>query len=448
MKKIKGTFNYYFSHTHRGSHRTSNGFKYHYYDTRGVKGPFFDHIVPLSYQDLIKLRNFASEVNSKHYYCEEDYEWAESYTSNESSDSNEDFGLCQFFNENYSRQYDIILVSGTLNECTIHIDEMPPLKCFNIAYNNALADQELKRKEIQSEINQLKQRLLELENNLKTNDSSKTLQDRLLKELYAPLKENMNLFELNKPFYDKLYPLDIAIFNNDESLLNALIVNGAFQYSSEFDPILSAKCGNFNKVLNMVEDRELSQKDVLDLLSLIMSLPESEFHSLFESKTDLIRDGRVLLFYHDKLKIYALVKSYYNKRGYQSPFDRAMEPIKVALENSLKVKDFCKANYIYDFSQCHRFHTGFYDEDMLLLSFEYGNIEFINRWDLWSLVNDITDRFRYSYAFNRLEFDSRGDVLRLKWNFEPYVKPENIGKELYDKIIDQIENHSQNYTCY
>ena len=40
MKKNKGTFNYYFSYTYRGSHRTSNGFKYHYYDTRGVKGPF------------------------------------------------------------------------------------------------------------------------------------------------------------------------------------------------------------------------------------------------------------------------------------------------------------------------------------------------------------------------------------------------------------------------
>lgn len=439
MKEIKGTFNYYFSHTHRGSHRTSDGFAYHYYDIREVRGLFFDQIIPLSFQDLIKLRNFASEVNSKHYYCEDDYEWAESYTPDESSESNEDFGLRQFFNENYSRQYDIILVSGTLNECTIHIDEMPPLKCFNIAYNNVLADQELKRKEIQSEIYQLKQRLLELENNLKTNDSSKTLQDRLLKELYAPLKENMNLFELNEPFYDKLYPLDIAIFNNDESLLNALIVNGAFQYSSEFDPVLSAKCGNFNKVLNMVEDRELSQKDVLDILSLIMYLPESEFHSLFESKMDLIRDGRVLLFYHDKLKIYALVKSYYNKRGYQSYFDRAMDPIKVALENSLKVKDFCKANYIYDFSQCHRFYTGLNDEDMLSLSFEYGNIEFINRWDLWSLVNDITERF---------EFDRRGNVLCLKWNFQPYVKPENIGKELYDKIIDQIENHSQNYKYY
>ena len=394
----------------------------------------------MSFQDLIKLRNFASEVNSKHYYCEDDHEWAESYTPDESSESNEDFGLRQFFNENYSRQYDIILVSGTLNECTIHIDEMPPLKCFNIAYNNVLADQKLKRKEIQSEIYQLKQRLLKLENNLKTNDSSKTLQDRLLKELYAPLKENMNLFELNEPFfYDKLYPLDIAIFNNDESLLNALIVNGAFQYSSEFDPVLSAKCGNFNKVLNMVEDRELSQKDVLDILSLIMYLPESEFHSLFESKMDLIRDGRVLLFYHDKLKIYALVKSYYNKRGYQSSFDRAKEPIEVALENSLKVKDFCKANYIYDFSKRHRFYTGFDDEDMLSLSFKYGNIEFINRWDLWSLVNDITERF---------EFDRRGNVLCLKWNFQPYVKPENIGKELYDKIIDQIENHSQNYKYY
>lgn len=439
MKEIKGTFNYYFSHTHRGSHRTSDGFAYHYYDIREVCGPFFDQIIPLSFQDLNKLRNFASEVNSKHYYCEDDYEWAESYTPDESSESNEDFGLCQFFNENYSRKYDIILVSGTLNECTIHIDEMPPLKCFNIAYNNVLADQELKRKEIQSEIYQLKQRLLELENNLKTNDSSKTLQDRLLKELYAPLKENMNLFELNEPFYDKLYPLDIAKFNNDESLLNALIVNGAFQYSSKFDPVLSAKCGNFNKVLNMVEDRELSQKDVLDILRLIMYLPESEFHSLFESKMDLIRDGRVLLFYHDKIKIYALVKSYYNKRGYQSSFDRAMDPIEVALEKALKVKDFCKANYIYDFSKRHRFYTGLNDEDMLSLSFEYGNIEFINRWDLWSLVNDITERF---------EFDRRGNVLCLKWNFQPYVTPENIGKELYDKIIDQIENHSQNYKYY
>lgn len=439
MKEIKGTFNYYFSHTHRGSHRTSDGFAYHYYDIREVRGPFFDQIIPLSFQDLNKLRNFASEVNSKHYYCEDDHEWAESYTPDESSESNEDFGLCQFFNENYSRKYDIILVSGTLNECTIHIDEMPPLKCFNIAYNNVLADQELKRKEIQSEIYQLKQRLLELENNLKTNDSSKTLQDRLLKELYAPLKENMNLFELNEPFYDKLYPLDIAKFNNDESLLNALIVNGAFQYSSKFDPVLSAKCGNFNKVLNMVEDRELSQKDVLDILRLIMYLPESEFHSLFESKMDLIRDGRVLLFYHDKIKIYALVKSYYNKRGYQSSFDRAMDPIEVALEKALKVKDFCKANYIYDFSKRHRFYTGLNDEDMLSLSFEYGNIEFINRWDLWSLVNDITERF---------EFDRRGNVLCLKWNFQPYVTPENIGKELYDKIIDQIENHSQNYKYY
>lgn len=439
MKEIKGTFNYYFSHTHRGSHRTSDGFAYHYYDIREVRGPFFDQIIPLSFQDLNKLRNFASEVNSKHYYCEDDHEWAESYTPDESSESNEDFGLCQFFNENYSRKYDIILVSGTLNECTIHIDEMPPLKCFNIAYNNVLADQELKKKEIQSEIYQLKQRLLELENNLKTNDSSKTLQDRLLKELYAPLKENMNLFELNEPFYDKLYPLDIAKFNNDESLLNALIVNGAFQYSSKFDPVLSAKCGNFNKVLNMVEDRELSQKDVLDILRLIMYLPESEFHSLFESKMDLIRDGRVLLFYHDKIKIYALVKSYYNKRGYQSSFDRAMDPIEVALEKALKVKDFCKANYIYDFSKRHRFYTGLNDEDMLSLSFEYGNIEFINRWDLWSLVNDITERF---------EFDRRGNVLCLKWNFQPYVTPENIGKELYDKIIDQIENHSQNYKYY
>ena len=127
MKEIKGTFNCYYSHTHKGSHRTSDGFKYYYEDITDVRGPYFDQIIPLSYQDLIKLRDFASEVNSKYYNRIEDYELADCYTPNESSDCNKDFGLCQFFNENFSQQYDITLINGTLQECAIHINEMPAL---------------------------------------------------------------------------------------------------------------------------------------------------------------------------------------------------------------------------------------------------------------------------------------------------------------------------------
>lgn len=446
MKEIKGTFNCYYSHTHKGSHRTSDGFKYYYEDITDVRGPYFDQIIPLSYQDLIKLRNFASKVKSKYYSCEEDYEWADGYTSNNSSDCNKDYGLCQFFNENYSQRYGIILKTGTLHECTINIDEMPPLKCFTTAYNSAQAFQKLKREEVQTEIVQITKRLSELNGKLKIIDSCQTFQDLLLKELYLPLKNNIYIFELNKPFSGNLYPLDIAISNHDENLLDALIANGAYRYSSEFDPMLSAKCGDFNKTVEIIKNKQLSSNDVLNIFKLITCLPNSEFYSLFESKSDLIRNGRVLLFYYDKLKILASVKAYYSNRGYQSPFN--LEPIEAIINILLKTKDFNKANYIYDFSRKILVFTGFYDNDMLELSFQYGNIEYIKRSDLWTLVHIITERFSYSYTYKRLEPDMTGDILQLRWNFEPYVKPENIGQELYEQIIDQIENHSQSYTCY
>ena len=436
MKEIKGTFNYYFTHTHRGSHRSSDGFKYTYEDITGVSGPYFDQIIPLSYQDLIKLRDFASEVNSKYYNRIEDYELADCYTPNESSDCNKDFGLCQFFNENFSQQYDITLINGTLQECAIHINEMPALKCFTIAYNEALAFQKSKRDKIQSEIVQISRKLSELKNNLQIIDSSQTFQEILLKELYIPLQKNINLFDLNEPFYSKLYPLDIALFNHDEILVDALIANGAYQYSSEFDSILSAKCGNFNKILDIISEKELSSIDILNIFNQIVALPDVEFYSLFKSKSDLIRNGRVLLSYFDKLKIYFSVKDYYVNH---SSFEKDKEPIKIILVKLMKMKEYKKANFIYDFPNRMLSFTNFIEYDMLQLSFMYGNIEFIKRWDLWSLVHSITENNCYSNFYERLVPDSDGDILQLRWDFEPYVKPENIGQELYEQIINQIE---------
>ena len=72
----------------------------------------------------------------------------------------------------------------------------------------------------------------------------------------------------------------------------------------------------------------------------------------------------------------------------------------------------------------------------------YGNVEFIKRWDLWSLVHTITKNYCYSYLYEGLVPDSDGDILQLRWDFEPYVKPENIGQELYEQIINQIEKYN------
>lgn len=279
-------------------------------------------------------------------------------------------------------------------------------------------------------------RIYRTSTNLQIIDSSQTFQEILLKELYIPLQKNINLFELNEPFYSKLFPLDIALFNHDEILVDALIANGAYQYSSEFDSILSAECGNFNKILDIISEKELSSIDILNIFNQIVALPDVEFYSLFKSKSDLIRNGRVLLSYFDKLKIYFSVKDYYVNH---SSFEIDKEPIKIILVKLMKMKEYKKANFIYDFPNRMLFFTNFIEYDMLQLSFMYGNIEFIKRWDLWSLVHTITENYGYSNFYERLVPDSDGDILQLRWDFETYVKPENIGQELYEQIINQIE---------
>lgn len=438
MKEIKGTFNYYSTHSHRGSHRTSDGFKYHYCDTTGVAGPFFNEILPITYQDMIVIRKFSREINDKYYSCEEDYEWAESYTSDSSSNQGEDFGLCEFFNKCFSEKYDIHLINGSLNECNISIDDMPSLKCVEVASNTAKQFRAQEASKLKHEISKLKQNLSELEESLKTIESDDTVLKKLLVELHDPISSNPFLFELNIPFYNKFYPLDIAIYNQDEKLLDMLISKGAYLYNSDFDPIISAKCGNLKKIYELIVNRALSRENVINVYKCFAFLPETEFYNLFEQNQDLVRGERVLLTREDKIKILIAIKLYYRNRGYQSPFDR--EPFKIVIEDLLKSQKFERVNYLFSESP---FNIS--KEDMLELSFKYGNTEYINRWSLWELVNEITDTFRYSHALGRLEYDSWGDVLRLKWNFEPHIKPENIGQELYDKIMDQIENHSSSY---
>lgn len=439
MKEIKGTFDYYFTHYHRGSHRTSDGFKYHYCDTTGVSGPFFNEILPITYQDMILLRKFSKEINDKYYSYEEDYEWAESYTSDSSSNQSVDFGLCEFFNRYFSDKYDICLITGSLEECNISIDDMPSLKSIVEASNVANKFRTDEVSTIKQEISKLKHKLSELEETLRTTDSDDTFFNKFLVELHEPITANPSLLEINTPIYNKFYPLDIAIYNQDENLLDTLISKGAYLYNSNFDPKISAKCGNLKKILELIVCRSLSRENVIKVYKCFAYLPKSEFYALFEPNQNLVRDGRILLSYDDKIKILTALRMYYRTRGYQSPFDR--EPFKIVIEELLKNKEYKRVNYLY-FESSFRYIS---KEDMLELSFEYGNTEFINHWSLWELVNEITETFRYSHTLDRLECDSWGDVLRLKWNFEPHVKPENIGQELYDKIIDQIENHSSSY---
>ncbi len=72
-------------------------------------------------------------------------------------------------------------------------------------------------------------------------------------------------------------------------------------------------------------------------------------------------------------------------------------------------------------------------------------MKYLYTFSLWELVHKITEPYSYSYYYKCYQPDRFGNTLKLKWNFERYVSPEYIGIELYNKIIDQIENHSSNY---
>lgn len=268
----------------------------------------------------------------------------------------------------------------------------------------------------------------------KQKNAQDELSNALMENLLEPLKSNIRLFDMNLPFCDNLYPLDIAIHTND-GLLNSLVENGAFHYSSEFNPHISAKTGNFAKALELLRSNPVTDDSIIKVLTFIISLPDTEFYALLENKrSDLKRNGCILITYFEKLRLLVIMRDF---------FFRDKTPLKRAIESLLQARAFAKANYVFDRARELCLYIG--EEDMLEASFRYGNIEYINRWDLWNLVNTITERFKYSHAFARLEYDSRGDILKFKWNFEPYVKPENIGNEMYHKIMDEIENHSSRY---
>lgn len=445
MKEIKGTFNYYFSHIHNGSHRTSDGFKYRYCDTYGVDGPYFNVKLSLSYQDLFLLNRFANSIKTKYFSQEEDYEWAESYTSNETSNDSRDLGLCEFFNENFSEKYDILLSDGCLEECIYSIDEMPSMKCFKEAFQKSSDFQQEEKEKLQHQIAQIKHQLSNLEHDLTTVESSDTFDNKLLSTLHIPLKDNPQIFDLNRPFFKNFFPLDVAIHNQDEELIDELISNGAYSYSSELIPDISARCGDFVKALALLKTTPVSVKDIFKIFMLIALLPNVEIISFFENKSDLVRDERILISYWDKLRLLVCIKNYYYTRGYQSPSDKYREPFRIVMDFLLKAGNLQRANYIYTVSKKHHYNFGFDEDSMLELSFKYGNIDFLNKIDLWTLVSSITDTVKYSYAFKRYEYDPWGDKLSFKWNFEPYIKPEIIGDELYNKIMDQVENHSSSY---
>ncbi len=157
---------------------------------------------------------------------------------------------------------------------------------------------------------------------------------------------------------------------------------------------------------------------------------------------EIIRDGRILLNREQKKSLVDGLTRYYEKACEWDNHGRYTS--EYLLIELCKRKDFDMANRLYYWLQ-QISHRSIDFENMLQISFQYGNLALINTLSAYELITQITDRMKYSYAHKRLIYDSWGDKLALKWEYEPYIKEECIGKELCDFIHDQIDNHSSKY---
>lgn len=109
MKEILGIFKHISYLRHTGSHRTSDGFKYYFCEGIEITGPFFSELLPLDYQDLLKLEQFTQSVRKQYEESDTDYTYSDGYQCAYENEIALDLGLCDYFNLNFSEKYNFIL---------------------------------------------------------------------------------------------------------------------------------------------------------------------------------------------------------------------------------------------------------------------------------------------------------------------------------------------------
>ena len=444
MKEIKATYLISSSHTHCGSHRTSDGFKYKYRDMTQIMGPYFSEPLNISYQDMMEIEHFSSRIKEERYECEEDYEWAESYKPDNSQEIEADLGLCAFFEKNFSKKYDIKLIIGNKAECSLDIEKANPLfgstkEIILSCYTKRQED----IKNIELQIKQLENQIKQLQSSISDLSSHSGIVSYYYNGLYELAKLNPQNFEVDKPLVNSIYPLDIAVAQKDEALISLLVKRKGCKYSGVLRPILSAQIGEIQHCIALFQKETISDKDIADFFQFLVALPSNEFYSFISDDTNnIFRDGELIASVEDCKFLINGLQRFQHERGYRSPLDK--DPGIEFINNLLKDKEFDKANKAYYWlrKKCSYYID---DEKILELSFQYGNMKYLYTFSLWELVHKITEPYSYSYYYKCYQPDRFGNTLKLKWNFERYVSPEYIGIELYNKIIDQIENHSSNY---
>jgi len=446
VKQIKYIFKVIDSHTHTGSHRCSDGWKYNYVDSTVVEGPFLSEPLNISYQDLIMMRNHAIEIIKNNTSHEEDYEWAEGYTSNYSNLRIADFGFGSYCNLVLENKYKIHLSLGTVDDCNVPFDThiyngIMKLMDDNVEKVRITINNDISSK--QKEIAALTKRIEDIKSEMQYINSVAYFDEANIRGIYEILRDNLIAFEVNKPVYKDLYPLDIALFCEDDNLVETLIEQNAHKYSGAYNPLISSRIGDYDHIINILNTEKVKKSDVqLIYRQLSLSTREELIQLISADSREVVLGDMILLDSSQKEIIVNGLSKYYN---YATEWDNhGRYSSEFLLSELCRKNEHSLANKVYYWLQSLS-HRSIDIDNMLQISFQYGNLEFIKSISPYELITKITDRMEYSYTQKCLIYDPWGDKLAIRWEYEPYIKEECIGKEMCEFILDQINNHSGRY---
>ena len=443
MKEVKIIYIVQHSHTNLGSHRSSDGFKYHYSNTKCVVGPYFSEKLEFTYQDLEKIESFNREIKEIHYHREEDYDYGDSYESDKCIDIDEsDFGFCNFFNSKFAEKYDIKFIKGKKNDCSYTFEDISAIKTElsgNLqTYNQA---RDYAKKKLEKQIFDLKNKIYTIEEEIKALDSEENIKLKYLEIINNIIKKYPPLFDVDSPVFENLYPLDIAIKFKEEQLIDEFVKREGCKYFGPFNPRISARLGDFQRCFALMTREEIQIEDVKSVFDFLAYLPDEEFYIITSNgEREIYRNGKLIA---SEDVINAIIKGLKKCVNGNYNYTLHSELSKYLISNLLEKKENDKAIEAYYW--LHRLGYDFDEYEMLKLSFIYGNVKFISSFNPRDLIFNISEPAKYSYYYKKLVPDSFGDKLCLKWEFEPYVTEENIGKELYSYIKGQIDNNSASY---
>ena len=141
---------------------------------------------------------------------------------------------------------------GTVDDCNVPFDThiyngIMKLMDDNVEKVRITINNDISSK--QKEIAALTKRIEDIKSEMQYINSVAYFDEANIRGIYEILRDNLIAFEVNIPVYKDLYPLDIALFCEDDNLVETLIEQKAHKYSGAYNPLISSRIGDYDHII-------------------------------------------------------------------------------------------------------------------------------------------------------------------------------------------------------